>query len=162
MLGRPNNPWGGGFDPANNPLGGGSMPNGGSVPSFGGGATPPPFTGGLPEGGASLGGQPGGGMGGPGPMQRPMMGQGNAFGQGMEQRPWQSGFLPNGNPFPGQGPGAGPMPMAQPQRPSHPMGGPGGPPPMMGQRPERPMMPEGGPRQFPREMIAAALARRQG
>jgi hypothetical protein len=92
-----------------------------------------------------------------------MMGQGNAFGQGMEQRPWQSGFLPNGNPFPGQGPGqgpGGPMPMAQPQRPRPPMGG-HGPGPMGG-----PMMggggPEGGQRQFPREMIAAALARRQG
>jgi hypothetical protein len=55
--------------------------------------------------------------------------------------------------------------MDQPQRPRPEMpqmGGSGGPPPMMGQRPERPMMPEGGPRQFPREMIAAALARRQG
>jgi hypothetical protein len=91
-----------------------------------------------------------------------MMGQGNAFGQGMEQRPWQSGFLPNGNPFPGQGPGqgpGGPMPMGQPQRPMRPMGGMmGG---MGGPRPERPMGPDGVP-QFPREMIAAALARRQG
>jgi hypothetical protein len=96
MAGRPNNPWGGGFDPANNPLGGGSMPNGGSFPSFGGGATPPQFTGGLPGGGdmgAPLGGQPGGGgmglpgpgpggpMGGPGPMNRPMLGQGAGQGR---------------------------------------------------------------------------------
>jgi hypothetical protein len=74
-------------------------------------------------------------------------GQGNAYGFGMEQPPPQSGFLPNGNAFPGQGQGQ-PVPMAQPQRPS-PQGPPMGSPPA-----------EAGPRQFPREMLAAALNRR--
>jgi hypothetical protein len=157
MAGRTNNPWGGGFNPANNPFGGGMLPSGGAFPSLGGGATPPPFTGSLPSGGmgAPNAGSPGGSMGlpSPSPMESPPMGQnpgqGNAYGFGMEQPPPQSGFLPNGNAFPGQGQGQ-PVPQAQPQRPS-PQGPPTGGPPA-----------EAGPRQFPREMLAAALNRRPG
>jgi hypothetical protein len=192
MPGRNNNPFGGGFDPANNPFGGGMLPSGGAFPSLGGGATPPPFTGSLPSGGmgAPNAGSPGGSMGLPTPPSPAMHGgpgpmRGNAYGFGMEQPPPQSGFLPNGNAFPGQGQGQ-PVPQAQPQRPipqGPPMGGmaqgqqpqpaqagswsgwagrpsPASAPPMA-PRPERPVAgAEAAPRQFPREMLAAALNRR--
>jgi hypothetical protein len=44
------------------------------------------------------------GMGADGPIAA----HGNAYGVGMEQRPWQSGFLPNGNAWQGNRPEASP------------------------------------------------------
>jgi hypothetical protein len=63
-------------------------------------------------------------------------GQGNAYGQGLEQRPWQSGILPNGNTFPGQAHGFAPVaaPSEMPAQASanaRPMPTPG----LMGRRP---------------------------
>jgi hypothetical protein len=174
--------FGGGFPQ----FGENNLQNGNAFPSFGGNASPPPFT--------EVGGPASGGMtppmSGTLPNGNPFPGQGQGVGSGMEQRPWESGTMPNGNPFPGNGPS-----MAPPAAPASPMGG--GPSPFtggtlpngnafpalggnaspapftgasMGQpagplaaaQPEMPAQAGGGRPQFPAQMVAAALSRGRG